>query len=128
MKEGMEIVRQELLHLARGFVPLTLIAFGAFTLFGYGGVRTALSLLLGAAYSLMLFRMIGKNAVKATLFPPERGTRIVRRGYFFRYVLTGILVVLAIKLPFINPLAAVMPLFFPKVILVCANLFPRKGG
>lgn len=125
---GMDIVREETRRMLRGMAPLTLAAFGVFVLVGSEPGRTALSLLLGACYSLLLFRMIGRSAARAVLFPPEQGTRIVRRGYFFRYVLTGAVVVLAIKLPFIDPLAAVLPLFFPKILLVCSSIFSRKGG
>ncbi|MDO4269995.1 MAG: ATP synthase subunit I [Eubacteriales bacterium] len=125
---GMEIVREEARRMLRGMVPLTLIAFGAFVLFGCAPLRAAVSLLLGACYSLLLFRMIGRSAVKAVLFPPEQGTRIVRRGYVFRYALTGVMIVLAIKAPFIHPLAAVLPLFFPKFILLWSSVFQRKGG
>lgn len=125
---GMEIVREEWKRMLRGTAPLTLIAYGVFVLAGHGGVSTVAGLLLGAAYSLFLFWMIAKNAAKAVLFPPEQGTRIVRRGYVFRYVLTGVLMMLAIQAPFINPLAAVLPLFFPKFVILLSSLLQRKGG
>jgi hypothetical protein len=79
-------------------------------------------------YTLVWFQMVGRNAVKATLFPPAQGTRIARRGYVLRYFLTGAFAVLAIKVPFIQPLAALLPLFFPKLILLCSSVFQRKGG
>lgn len=125
---GMKIVREEMRRMLRGMIPLTVIAFGVCLLAGVQPERAAISLLLGAGYSLLLFFMIGKSAVKAVLFPPAQGTKIVRRGYFFRYVLTGIMVFLAIKSPFLHPLAAVLPLFFPKIILLWSNVFQRKGG
>lgn len=125
---GMEIVREETQRMLRGFVPLTLVAFGVFLLAGSDPARAAVSLLFGACYSLLLFRMIGRSAAKAALFPPAQGTRIVRRGYFFRYILTGVMVVLAIKAPFIHPIAAVLPLFFPKIILLWSSISQRKGG
>lgn len=125
---GMEIVREEWTRMLRGTVPLTLIAYGVFALAGYGGVPTVTGLLLGACYSLFLFWLIAKNAAKALLFSPEQGTKVVRRGYVFRYVMTGVLIVCAIKAPFINPLAAVLPLFFPKIVLLLSSLFQRKGG
>ena len=80
---GMQIVREETMRMLRGMVPLALIAFGVFVLAGCDAVRAGVSLLLGACYSLVLFRMIGKSAAKAALFPPAQGIRIVRRGYFF---------------------------------------------
>ena len=119
---GMEIVREETRRMLRGMIPLAVIAFGVFLLAGADPARSAVSLLLGTCYSLLLFRMIGKSAA------PAQGTRIVRRGYFFRYLLTGVMVFLAIKLPFLHPLAAVVPLFFPKIILLWSMYSKGKGG
>ncbi len=123
---GMDIVREETLKIARGMAPLSLIAFGLLVLFRADPIRTAASLLIGSGYSLLLFHMIGKNAAKAVMFPPAKGTRIVRRGYAFRYLLTGLVIVLAIKLPFFYPLAVAIPLFFPKILIIVNNL--KKGG
>lgn len=128
--KGYEIVREETARLARGMAPLALIAFGILLLAGFEPLRTGVSLLAGTAYSLLLFAMIGRSAARAVLFPPAQGTRIVRRGYFFRYLLTGAAVFAAIRLPQLQPLAAILPLFFPKVILLWQQVHPsaRKGG
>lgn len=128
--KGYEIVREETARLARGMVPLALIAFGILLLAGFEPLRTGVSLLAGTAYSILLFAMIGRSAARAVLFPPAQGTRIVRRGYFFRYLLTGAAVFAAIRLPQFQPLAAILPLFFPKLILLWQQVRPsvRKGG
>ena len=96
--KGYEIVREETARLARGMAPLVLIAFGILLLAGFEPLRTGVSLLAGTAYSLLLFAMIGRSAARAVLFPPAQGTRIVRRGYFFRYLLTGAAVFAAAEL------------------------------
>ena len=127
-ENGMRIVREETRRMARGIAPLTLIAFGAFVLFGCDPVRTGVSLVLGAVYAILLFGMMGRSAAKAVLFPPAQGTRIVRRGYAFRYVLTGCAVFAAIRAPFVLAPAAVLPLLFPKIILLLSQVFQRKGG
>ena len=108
--KGYEIVREETARLARGMAPLALIAFGILLLAGFEPLRTGVSLLAGTAYSILLFVMIGRSAARAVLFPPAQGTRIVRRGYFFRYLLTGAAVFAAIRLPQLQPLAAILPL------------------
>ena len=125
---GMQIAREETRRMARGIAPLTLIAFGVFVLAGCDPLRAGVSLLFGAAYAILLFGMIGRSAAKAVLFPEAQATRIVRRGYLLRYVLTGVMVFAAIKAPFIHPLAAVLPLFFPKIVLLWYNVVQRKGG
>ena len=128
--KGYEIVREETARLTRGMAPLALIVFGVLLLAGFEPLRTGVSLLAGTAYSLLLFAMIGRSAARAVLFPPAQGTRIVRRGYFFRYLLTGAAVFAAIKAPFLQPLAAILPLFFPKAVLLWQQARPsaRKGG
>ena len=130
--KGYEIVREETARLARGMAPLALIAFGILLLAGFEPLRTGVSLLAGTAYSILLFAMIGRSAARAVLFPPAQGTRIVRRGYFFRYLLQcfGAAVFAAIRLPQLQPLAAILPLFFPKLILLWQQVHPsvRKGG
>jgi len=123
---GMDIVREETRKLARGMLPLALIVFGASLLCRADPLRAGVSVLLGTGYSLLLFRMIGKNAAKAVLFPPAQGTRIVRRGYAFRYLLTALVIVIAIKLPFFYPLAVILPLFFPKILIILYHI--KKGG
>lgn len=125
---GMEIVCQELKRMARGMLPLALVVWGVLALCGFPLIQITISLLSGVCYSLLLFFMIGRNAVKAVLFPPEQGTKIVRRGYVFRYLLTGVMIVLALKVPYIQPVAAVLPLFFPKIILVCSSISNKKKG
>ena len=128
--KGYEIVREETARLERGMAPLALTAFGILLLAGFEPLRTGVSLLAGTAYSILLFAMIGRSAARAVLFPPAQGTRIVRRGYFFRYLLTGAAVFAAIRLPQLQPLAAILPLFFPKLILLWQQVHPsvRKGG
>lgn len=123
-----EIIIQEAKRLLLGMVPLMLVAGGFFLLAGYGDLRTLGSLLGGTAYSFCLFLMIGANASKALLYPPAQAIKLVRRGYMFRYMLTGVLVVLAFKLPFINAAAAILPIFFPKLILLVNSIFRKKGG
>ena len=83
---------------------------------------------LGTAFALLLFYMIGRSTVRATAFPPAQGIRITRRGYVVRYMLTAVFVIAAIKLPYLNAAAAVIPLFFTKALLLWRHAVQRKGG
>lgn len=112
----------------RGMLPLALVTFGVFALCGQGIVRSGASVLLGTAFALLLFYMIGRSTVRATAFPPAQGIRITRRGYVVRYMLTAVFVIAAIKLPYLNAAAAVIPLFFTKALLLWRHAVQRKGG
>ena len=106
----MHIVYEETKRMLRGMLPLALVTFGVFALCGQGIVRSGASVLLGTAFALLLFYMIGRSTVRATAFPPAQGIRITRRGYVVRYMLTAVFVIAAIKLPYLNAAAAVIPL------------------
>ena len=112
----------------RGMLPLALVTFGVFALCGQSIARSGASVLLGTAFALLLFYMIGRSTVRATAFPPAQGIRITRRGYVVRYMLTAVFVIAAIKLPYLNAAAAVIPLFFTKALLLWRHAVQRKGG
>ena len=119
----MHIVYEETKRMLRGMLPLALVTFGVFALCGQGIARSGASVLLGTAFALLLFYM-----VRATAFPPAQGIRITRRGYVVRYMLTAVFVIAAIKLPYLNAAAAVIPLFFTKALLLWRHAVQRKGG
>lgn len=127
--DAFDVVREETRRMARGCVPLALFAYAAFALFGYYHWGVALSLALGTAYTLFNFRQMACTAVRAALLgDPVRARRLQSSRYFLRYALTGVLLVGVIKCPPLNALAAAVPLFFPKIILVASGVFQRKGG
>ena len=121
----MHIVYEETKRMLRGMLPLALVTFGVFALCGQGIARSGASVLLGTAFALLL---ICRSTVRATAFPPAQGIRITRRGYVVRYMLTAVFVIAAIKLPYLNAAAAVIPLFFTKALLLWRHAVQRKGG
>lgn len=125
---GMKIVYDELKAISRAMIPFLLLCFAVMVFLKCSIWKSAVSLLLGAAYMCFWFMLAGKNAVRSTNFTPEKATQIVRRGYAFRYALTAIFVVCAIKIEFLYTAAMVLPLFFPKVYYLISNIFQRKGG
>ena len=64
------------------------------------------------------------------LSPEERNRRYEELSDHDKFLLTGAAVFAAIRLPQLQPLAAILPLFFPKVILLWQQVRPsaRKGG
>ncbi|WP_122789305.1 ATP synthase subunit I [Intestinibacillus sp. Marseille-P6563] len=127
--DAFEVVREETRRMRRGCIPLALFAYAVFALFGYYQWGVALSLALGTAYTLFNFYQMACTAVRAALLgDPVRARRMQSSRYFVRYVLTGALLVAVIKCPPLNAVAAAVPLFFPKILLVASGVFQRKGG
>ncbi len=128
MKDN-EIVLYELRRQAKGMLPLALLTYGIFALLGYWQWQTALSILLGTAYALFNFYQIGQSALRAAAFYriPERVQRGMVRGYMTRYAMTAVVVAVALKAPWLNAAAVIVPLFYTKIILLILNT-RRKGG
>ena len=123
----MHIVYEETKRMLRGMLPLALVTFGVFALCGQGIARSGASVLLGTAFALLLFYMIGRSTVVATAFRRAQAFGHTR-GYVVRYMLTAVFVIAAIKLPYLNAAAAVIPLFFTKALLLWRHAVQRKGG
>lgn len=124
-----DIAREETRRIARGCIPLMLLAYAGFALFGHYHWSVALSLVLGTAYTIFNFSQMAFSAVRAALADdPARARRLQTSRYLMRYVLTGVLLVGAIKLPPFQPAAVMLPLFFPKIILFASGIVHRKGG
>lgn len=124
-----DIAKDETRRMARGCIPLMLLAYAGFALLGYSHWSVALSFALGTAYTLFNFNLMAFSAVRASLMDdPAQARRLQTSRYLMRYVLTGVLLTGAIKLPPFNPAAVMLPLFFPKIILFASGILHRKGG
>lgn len=123
-----DIVLDELRRQAKGMFPLAVLTYGVFALLGYWQWQTILSILLGTAYALFNFYQIGQSVLRAAAFyqMPERAQRGMVRGYLTRYATTAVLVVAAMKLPWLNAAAVIVPLFYTKIILLILNIMRER--
>ncbi len=127
--DAFDVVREETDRMKRRFIPLMLLSYAAFALTGHYDWGTALSLLLGTAYALFNFYQMACTSVRAALIGDEaRARRIQSSRYAVRYMLTAGLMVAAVKIAVLNPVAVIIPLFFPKIILTASGILQRKGG
>lgn len=123
-----EIVREEAARLKRGMVLLAVLTGIVLALCGQASWRVAISVALGTCYAWALFVLMGRNVVRSVALPPGQAEACMRKGYMLRYVLTGAVILAVLKLPFFHPLAAILPLFFPKLVLLFGGKFQKKGG
>lgn len=123
-----EIVKTEAKRMAIGMILLSSAVCLGFVLLGYDIPQTIVSVLFGTLYSFVLFFMVCTSAAKAAAFPAVQAMRYIRRGYVVRYLLTGVIIVFILKAPFFNMAAAILPLFFPKIILLVSSILLKKGG
>ena len=104
---------------------MVLIMVIIFALFGYFGIPIILGGLLGGIVALLNFFFLataieksvnGHNSPKGTLVS----------SYSLRLISIGVVVVFAIKSPYINYLAVVIPLLFPRIAIMAENLLKTR--
>lgn len=87
------------------------------------------SLLIGAAYGCVLcavnFLILGKTAQSAVKRSAKSAQNYMNTMYCLRYLGLFLLLTLGALAPFINLIASVIPLFFPK-ILITIRAFKEK--
>ncbi|MFI3114807.1 MAG: hypothetical protein R3Y12_01530 [Clostridia bacterium] len=118
----MNIVLGELKKL---IVPSFILAFITFALFafnGYGSIGVFITIIMSVLYNFVNFFMLGSAISLALTKSPSGAQMYMAMQFFIRYIITGSLVYYSIILPSINALAFVIPLFYPKVILVLRSI------
>lgn len=106
-------------------IGLGLLTYALFCLFGHYEAGVLVSICISSSFSLFKLKMISdslevaltKSATKAQLYSTGQ--------YMIRFALTGILIYYSLVLSFLNPVAMIIPMFFPK-ILICWQFF-KKG-
>lgn len=120
-------IKKEISHMAIGIVILGIIMIGIFALFGVFNTQILLGALLGSVYTFLNFVFLSWCVQKA-VDKGENGAKIfVSSTYSLRLIITAIVVVVAIKLPYFNHIATIIPLIFPRIIIMILNITRRRG-
>ena len=120
------MINEEVKKLAKPIFGLGLITYAMFSIFGYYQANVFLCILFSCVYTLINFKMIGE-ALNVSLSKSPTKAQIYMTGqYIIRYIITGCIIYYSLVISFFNPLAVVIPLFFPKIILISQQIF-KKG-
>ena len=124
-----EVIAQETFRLARGSVILDAACLGIAWLLGYPPKEMALGLLFGTLFLLLNFQLIGLS-VKRSLnsLSPQAAKRRMTVGALGRYVLSGVVIWVGIRSPYLNVFGVVFPLFYPKLIYYCGAVWGWLRG
>lgn len=114
----MDIVFIEIKKMLKPMAIMSLSLYLVFSLFGYYQINTFLCIIFGAIYSLINFAMIGASLVVSLGKSPLKAQAYTTFNYIIRLIITGSIIYYSITLDFLNPLAIVLPMFFPKILLV----------
>lgn len=118
-----QATKRETLHIALGTLCFSAVMDLVFFLLGRWDASVLWGTLMGGLWAVVNFLLLGLTVQKMAADPDEkRGKLTLRLSYSLRMLLTLLVAVLAIKLPGVNWVAAVIPLFFPRLTIFAMQL------
>ena len=118
-------VLRETKRIAIGEVVLLAIMWIVYALTGRFSLAVVLGSLIGGAYAVFNFFMLGMTVQKAAQVQPDNAEKArmqMKSSYNMRMVGMLAVAVLAFALPFVDGLAAVIPLLFPRLTILALQL------
>lgn len=118
-------VLRETKRIAIGEVVLLAIMWIVYALTGRFSLAVVLGSLIGGAYAVFNFFMLGMTVQKAAQVQPDNAEMArmqMKSSYNMRMVGMLAVAVLAFALPFVDGLAAVIPLLFPRLTILALQL------
>ena len=145
-------VKQETVKIAVGVGILSVLMVAVYLIVGRFDYTVLLGALLGTFFAILNFFLMaltvqhatdsmdgvqvapaeevpeGEEEPKKPELSPEasQAGRRMQRSYFLRMVMLAGMAVLALKVPAFDPLAALLPLLFPRIVILLRNIFEKK--
>lgn len=118
-----DATKQETLHIAVGVLGFSAVMEAGFLLLGRWDVSVLWGNLMGGGWAVLNFFLLGLTVQRMVADPDEkRGKAKLQLSYSLRMLLTIGVAVAAIQIPGVNWLAAVIPLFFPRLTIYAMQL------
>ncbi len=106
-----------------GLICLGLMLFGFLT---KDPLAFALGVLFGGAYSILNFRLMQLTFDKAMKMPSARAQKYVQTRYFLRYLITGVVIYVAIINPWVNIVGVLLGLIAVKISVLINTTVSKK--
>lgn len=103
-------------------IVLTVIENIAFLIFGHWDITVLLGSLLGLGMTTAFFYSICVSVPKALSHnDPDMAQKSIRASRSYRTIMMAVGLLIAIKLPFFNAFAAMIPLVFTRISIMVIN-------
>ena len=111
--------KRETMHIGVGTLTFSIIMNLVFFLIGKWDLTVLWGTLLGGGFAVLNFFLLGLAVQKMAAAPtPTKGQLAMQHSYMLRTLAMAVIVIAAIKLPFICWPATVIPLIFPQVTII----------
>ena len=109
---------RETIKIFKGIVVLDVIFIAIIYILGKFDIPMLQGILIGSVYALLNFRLIAVSLNRAVQMSPGRAQVFAGVSYVGRLALTAAIILAAIKVDYINAFGVIVPMFFPKIIIV----------
>ena len=114
----MDTTLRETIKLLKGIIALDVIFIAIIYILGKFDIPMLQGILIGSVYALLNFRLIAVSLNRAVQMSPGRAQVFAGVSYVGRLALTAAIILAAIKVDYINAFGVIVPMFFPKIIIV----------
>lgn len=118
-----ETVMRETRYIAGITIILSVIMEAVFLIIGKWDYTVLLGNIFGGAVAIVNFLLMGITIQKAILKDEKEAATLMKLSQTLRNMMLLITCVIAIAIPFMNGVAAVIPLFFPRIAI---SLIPLR--
>ena len=119
-------VRTDVVRVTLGNFLFGAIMVLIFFLVGHFSMPVIWGALLGNAFISLSFLWLAMSVSKNLEKDPKNAQARVSATYTFRLIAAAIMIIVAIKLPLFNWVAAVIPLFYQRIVIMIAGHIRSK--
>ena len=121
----MDATLRETIKIFKGIVVLDVIFIAIIYILGKFDIPMLQGILIGSVYALLNFRLIAVSLNRAVQMSPGRAQVFAGVSYVGRLALTAAIILAAIKVDYINAFGVIVPMFFPKIIIVSSAIYRK---
>ena len=118
----MDATLRETIKIFKGIVVLDVIFIAIIYILGKFDIPMLQGILIGSVYALLNYRLIAVSLNRAVQMSPGRAQVFAGVSYVGRLALTAAIILAAIKVDYINAFGVIVPMFFPKIIIVSSAI------
>ena len=119
-------VLRETRYIAAVTILLSILMESVFLIAGMWNYKVLLGNIFGGAVAVLNFLLMGITVQKAVQKDEKGAASLMKLSQTLRNMMILVAAVLAIVLPFMNPVAAIIPFFFPRIAIMLIPLRDRK--
>lgn len=122
----MSITLKTVVSISKGVLFLDAIVLVILAITGMISKTIIISLGFGSIYAILNLRLLSLALEKSLKMAPSRAQIYASSQYFLRMALTAVVILLALKADYLNPIAVIAPMFFPKIVILGNNIIKAK--